>query len=44
MAYLSDIEIAQACEMKNIREIAATAISPALVKSSGGEYTELIQL
>ena len=25
MAYLSDIEIAQACEMKNIREIAATA-------------------
>ncbi|MBQ2948625.1 MAG: formate--tetrahydrofolate ligase, partial [Clostridia bacterium] len=25
MGYLSDIEIAQACEMKNIREIAATA-------------------
>ncbi|MBQ7053176.1 MAG: formate--tetrahydrofolate ligase [Clostridia bacterium] len=25
MAYLSDIEIAQACEMKNIREIAKTA-------------------
>ena len=25
MAYLSDIEIAQSCQMKNIREIAATA-------------------
>ena len=25
MGYLSDIEIAQACEMKNIREIAKTA-------------------
>ena len=25
MAYLSDIEIAQACKMKNIREIAAAA-------------------
>ena len=25
MAYLSDIEIAQSCQMKNIREIAASA-------------------
>ena len=37
MAYLSDIEIAQGCKMKNIKEIAALAEKVAAVIESKGE-------
>ena len=44
MAYLSDIEIAQACEMKHIREIAATAHVDEKYVEQYGKYKAKIDL